>query len=67
MAIESISTRTISTTTMLIITTKTTITIMPTTNVCFHTWLRFIFLACACCLCIIPNGPTCVDRGVDVS
>ncbi len=29
--------------------------------------LDLFFLACACCLCIVPNGPTIVDGGVDVS
>jgi hypothetical protein len=26
----------------------------------------FFFLACACSLCVIPNGPTIVDGGVGV-
>jgi hypothetical protein len=38
--IESMSTITITTTTMPRITTKTT-TIMPTINVCFHTYISF--------------------------
>jgi hypothetical protein len=29
--------------------------------------LDLFFLACACCLCIVPNGHTFVDGGVYVS
>jgi hypothetical protein len=40
---------------------------MPTTNVCFIHGFKLFILACACYLCIVPNGPTFVDGGVDVS
>jgi hypothetical protein len=29
--------------------------------------LDLFLLACACCLCIVPNGLTFVDGGVDVN
>jgi hypothetical protein len=29
--------------------------------------LDLFLLACACCLCIVLNGPTFVDGGVDVN